>query len=939
MSGAPSASHDAWDPILAAAKAALPESGSITVTDRAGTITHSTQRLIIGQSRSDSFMFRRLAAGHVDELVLDRPFMTVVEPKQYVIPVGRPLTTTDGAFDGIVVATVLPETYRAFFKTLDVGTDGVISVLHPDGVVLFREPSTRNPINEGAADDPLLKLAQQAPKGAVHGPLGPGGPTFISAYRTVGHPPVVVAVSLSEDDVLEDWRRQRRVSAAAFGALTLTLGAMVIVLFKVVDARERAERELAAVQRLESEHLRDANERLEAALEREQRARQETEAASYLKDEFLMTVSHELRTPLTAIYGWARVLSTRQMEPGQQAQAIAAIERNAHAQTRLIDDLLDVGRAISGKLRLDARAINVADVLRAAVETVSPAMAAKRITFEAAFDPDTPPIVADPDRLQQIAWNLLSNAIKFTPEGGTVRLRLSRTDTQVEIAVSDTGSGIPADFLPYVFERFRQADAGSRRRYGGLGLGLAIVRHLVELHGGTVTAESGGEDQGATFRVRLPPRPARRRAERPHWRSRNGDRRLDGMRVLNVDSEGSRRRDRACSAAARRSSPRRSRSRAAGTRRRAATGRSGGRDRSPAPRPRGSTTGSSRNTYSAAVRFSPRPPAFRLIRNRPHRRIGLKPVHRRLPILRPPVEVLVDDAGLVEARAQQREQAGELREDQRLVPFLPHFGELRQQRVELRGRHVLVPRIDQPGMARRLAQAQQRLEHVHLRLLQPVARDAPEQRRPIVVPQLVVQLALHPTQIAVQRQLGARRQLRRHLRLRAPQDERTDAAREDLDRAAVLLRGRPAMPREGGRGAEQAGVQELEQAPQLAEMVLDRRAAQRQPVLRANQPRGLRRRRVRVLDRLRLVEDRVLELDVLQQQRVAPQRAVAGEDDVVAADAIDRAVRAAEVQHAELRREARGLFLPVEDDRPRHDDERRRGPPSSRAADRATRAP
>ena len=502
--GGPAAPPEAWDPILAAAKAALPESGSITVTDSAGTITHSTQRLIIGQSRSDTFIFRRLAAGHVDEFVLDRPFMTVVQPKQYVIPVGRPLTTTEGAFDGILVATVLPETYRAFFKTLDVGTDGVISVLHPDGVVLFREPSTVDPINELAADDPLLKLARQTPHGAVREPLTPGGPVFISAYRTVGHPPVVVAVSLSEDDVLEDWRRQRRVSATAFGALTLTLGAMVIALFKVVDARERAERELAAVQQMEAERLRDSNERLAGALERERHARQETEAASYLKDEFLMTVSHELRTPLTAIYGWARVLGTRQMEPGQQAKAIAAIERNAHAQTRLIDDLLDVGRAISGKLRLDARVISVADVLRAAVETVSPAMAARRIRFEATLDPDVPSILADPDRLQQIAWNLLSNAIKFTGEGGTVRLRLSRTATHVEIAVSDSGSGIPADFIPHVFERFRQADAGSRRRYGGLGLGLAIVRHLVELHGGTVTAESAGQDQGSTFRVSLP---------------------------------------------------------------------------------------------------------------------------------------------------------------------------------------------------------------------------------------------------------------------------------------------------------------------------------------------------------------------------------------------------------------------------------------------------
>jgi signal transduction histidine kinase len=541
--GGPSASHEEWDPIIAAAKTALPEgSGAITVTDAAGTITHSTQRAIVGQSRRDSYIYKRLSTSGIDELVLDRPFLSVVEPRRYIIPVGRPLMTAGGRFDGMLVATVTPDAYRAFFKTLDVGRDGVITVLHPEGVVLFREPSEGNPINQAAADGPLLKLAQQQSAGLVHGPLAPGGSTLISAYQTIGHPPVVVAVSLTEDAVLDDWRRQRRVSAAAFGALTVTLAAMVMVLFRAVNERERAERELDAVQHLESERLREANDRLEAALDREQRARKETEAASYLKDEFLMTVSHELRTPLTAIYGWARVLGTKQLEGAQQAKAIAAIERNAHAQTRLIDDLLDVSRAISGKLRLDARVINLADVLRAAVETISPALAAKSITFQTDIDPDTPPILADPDRVQQIAWNLLSNAIKFTPSGGAVSLRLARADRHVEIVVSDTGSGITADFLPYVFERFRQADAGSKRRYGGLGLGLAIVRHLVELHGGTVTAASAGPDQGSTFRVTLPVRAVRtdegsERAPAKGARAGGESPRLDGVRVLVVDDE------------------------------------------------------------------------------------------------------------------------------------------------------------------------------------------------------------------------------------------------------------------------------------------------------------------------------------------------------------------------------------------------------------------
>ena len=540
--GGANAPADEWGPILAAAKAALPETGSITVSNAEGTITHSTQHAIIGQSRRDNYIHRVLSAGQSDMLVVDRPFRAVSGSKPYLIPLGRPLTTPAGRFDGMLVATVLPEAYREFFKTLDVGSGGIISVLHPDGVILFREPSSSNPMNEAAAGNPLFALARQNGTGVAHGPLASGDAHYVSAYRTIGTPPLIVAVSLDEREVLEDWYRERRVSATAFGALTLTLGAMVLVLFRAVDARARVERELDDVQRLEAERLRDANERLEQALVREQQARQETEAASYLKDEFLMTVSHELRTPLTAIYGWARVLGTREMARDQQSRAIAAIERNAQSQTRLIDDLLDVSRAISGKLRLDTRATNVADVLRAAIETVSPAMTAKGIAFEADIDPYAPKVFADPDRLQQIAWNLLSNAIKFTPQGGKIRLQLARTDSHVEIVVSDTGSGIASDFLPYVFDRFRQGEAGSRRRYGGLGLGLAIVRHLVELHGGSVSAESKGENTGATFRVSLPVR-ALRADEGAEHAPVKGSRldvdgtRLDGFTVLVVDDE------------------------------------------------------------------------------------------------------------------------------------------------------------------------------------------------------------------------------------------------------------------------------------------------------------------------------------------------------------------------------------------------------------------
>ena len=502
--GGPLAPRIEWDSILASAKAALPESGSLSVTDASGTIVHSTQSAIVGQSRAETYVFNELQASTVDELSIDRPYEALTSPSQYVIPVARRLTNDSGRFAGLVVAVVVPERYRRFFQTIDVGTDGNISVLHLDGVVLFREPSAANPINENAADHPVVRIAEHKEAGILHGPLTPGGPHYVTAYRKIGSPPLLVAISLSEADVLSDWYQQRRITAIAFGSLTLTLGLIVGALLHVVSARQRIQGQLAEMQRVEAERLRTANERLEAALEREQLARKATEEASYLKDEFLMTVSHELRTPLTAIYGWARVLGTKEMPKPEQQRALAAIERNAHAQTRLIDDLLDVSRAISGKVRLETRPVNVEELLTAAIDTMNHALTAKAIKLDVVFEPGTPAVLGDPDRLQQVAWNLLSNAIKFTPEGGSVQLRLRHTGAHVEIAVSDSGDGIAADFLPHVFERFRQADTGSRRRYGGLGLGLAIVRHLVELHGGTVTAESPGEGQGSTFRVLLP---------------------------------------------------------------------------------------------------------------------------------------------------------------------------------------------------------------------------------------------------------------------------------------------------------------------------------------------------------------------------------------------------------------------------------------------------
>jgi signal transduction histidine kinase/ActR/RegA family two-component response regulator len=230
----------------------------------------------------------------------------------------------------------------------------------------------------------------------------------------------------------------------------------------------------------------------------------EAREVNRLKDEFLATLSHELRTPLTAVLGWTRLLGTGQLDAATSRRAMETIERNAQAQVQLIDDILDVSRIIRGKLRLNVRPVEVAPVVGAAIDAVRPAAEAKGIRLQVILDPQAGPVAGDPDRLQQVVWNLVSNAIKFTPKEGRVQVVLARHDSQLEITVSDTGQGIAPDFLPYVFDRFRQADPTPTRAHGGLGLGLAIVRHLVELHGGSVRAESPGAGRGSTFRVTLP---------------------------------------------------------------------------------------------------------------------------------------------------------------------------------------------------------------------------------------------------------------------------------------------------------------------------------------------------------------------------------------------------------------------------------------------------
>ena len=252
------------------------------------------------------------------------------------------------------------------------------------------------------------------------------------------------------------------------------------------------------------EAAQNAAEERKQLLESERAARTQAERMNDLKDEFLATLSHELRTPLNAILGWSHILRSSPANPADLPRGLEAIERNARVQTQLIEDLLDMSRITSGKLRLDVQRIEPLTYVEAAIETVRPAAEAKRIRVEKILDATTGPIAGDPNRLQQIVWNLLSNAIKFTPRDGKVQVLLARADAHVEISVSDTGIGIKPEFLPHVFERFRQQDASTTRMFGGLGLGLSIVKHLVELHGGSIQVESPGEDRGTTFVVRLP---------------------------------------------------------------------------------------------------------------------------------------------------------------------------------------------------------------------------------------------------------------------------------------------------------------------------------------------------------------------------------------------------------------------------------------------------
>jgi signal transduction histidine kinase len=482
----------------------LPAIGSISITDRSGIIRFSTLPNIVGQSRADNYIIREALQAPVDELVVGTPVRRAVDPSEMLIPIARRLVAPDGTVEGSVVASFIPSALTRFFQSVDVGSLGVIWGWHTDGTVLFRYPDDSSmTVGASMTDNPVFIAATGAGQGVIRSWTAADA-AVLSGYRMTASPRMIVAVSLDEAEMLVRWRREAVASAAVFVAAAVLLTVILLVLFRQMNAKASVERALAASRQLEAERLRDANEKLAATLEREQVARREAEEASALKDQFLMTVSHELRTPLTAIAGWARMLVDGLVSDERKDAALKTIERNAQTQTRLIDDLLDVSSISSGKMQLELQEMRVADLLQLVADAIKPAAAAKNIRLDLAIDPDVATVHGDPERLQQVMSNLVSNAVKFTSAGGRVSVTAVAARGYVEITVSDSGIGIAPDFLPYVFDRFRQADSSPARRYGGLGLGLSIVRSLVEMHGGTISARSEGHHQGATFTVRLP---------------------------------------------------------------------------------------------------------------------------------------------------------------------------------------------------------------------------------------------------------------------------------------------------------------------------------------------------------------------------------------------------------------------------------------------------
>lgn len=418
-------------------------------------------------------------------------------------------------------------TLRHFFRCNSKGQ--IVCEGEIPGVIqkaLSRVTAERRPLRLDESDDLLL----EADDDSVHSFLGA---TIVSASDACG------------------WfyllnRRGAEEFSEADERLAATLATHVAVAYDNATLYAEAQNHAAELS-MEMAVRKQAEEERARLLIREQAARAEAEAANQNKDEFLATLSHELRTPLTAILGWSHLMRTRKLNDEETTRALDTIERNARSQSQLIDDLLDVSRIITGKLQIDRAPVDLSTVIEAAFDAVRPAAETKSIRFETVIGPAQSFVLGDNNRLQQVFWNLFSNAVKFTPEGGQVKVSATVADSNVRISVTDTGIGISPDFLPFIFDRFRQADGSTTREHGGLGLGLAIVRHLVELHQGSVVVESDGQNLGSTFTVTLPVAAsdisfANNNGETVFYesadiRTQAASELLNGLRVLVVDDE------------------------------------------------------------------------------------------------------------------------------------------------------------------------------------------------------------------------------------------------------------------------------------------------------------------------------------------------------------------------------------------------------------------
>jgi len=377
--------------------------------------------------------------------------------------------------------------------------------------------------------DELLRVNGKTSE-LVHSFLG--APIFLSGSKVSGW--VYLLNKINADDFSEADER-----------LAATLATQVAVAYENARLYSDAQRHSSELQ-MEITERKQAEEERAQLLVREQAARAEAEQANRTKDEFLATLSHELRTPLTAILGWSHLVRSGKLDEPQMSRAFETIERNARAQSQLIDDLLDVSRIITGKLQIEPRPVDLCAVIEAAIDAVRPGLEAKAIKLETVIESEACLTAGDSTRLQQIFWNLFSNAVKFTPERGHVRVEVTRGESGILISISDTGVGITPEFLPYIFDRFRQADGSTTRIHGGLGLGLSIVKHLVQLHHGSVEVESEGENQGATFTVTLPlastasllaPENAAEAEPESNTLPAGFSKVLEGLRILVVDDE------------------------------------------------------------------------------------------------------------------------------------------------------------------------------------------------------------------------------------------------------------------------------------------------------------------------------------------------------------------------------------------------------------------